>query len=151
MNNWRNITIDNEKDWPDNTKVLLDPPHEDNRGYIQSLVNYPVKNVSLIFTESNCVRSNHYHYTDWHYMYVLEGEFDYYYRKTGTNDALKVKKFIKGDLVFTPPMEDHATIFIQNTILIVMSRNPRDQETYERDTVRIELINSVTLKENVKR
>ncbi|SVB84350.1 uncharacterized protein METZ01_LOCUS237204 [marine metagenome] len=43
-------------------------------------------------------------------------------------------------MVFTPPMEDHTCIFLQDTMLIVVSRNPRDQETYESDVVRIELI-----------
>ena len=34
----------------------------------------------------------------------------------------------------------------KDTILIVSSKNPRDQATYEKDTVRVELIN----KKNVK-
>ena len=43
-------------------------------------------------------------------------------------------------MVFTPPNEDHACVFLEDTLLVVVSRNPRDQETYEKDTVRIELI-----------
>ena len=43
-------------------------------------------------------------------------------------------------MVFTPPQEDHACIFLQDTLLVVASRNPRDQETYESDVVRIELV-----------
>ena len=38
-------------------------------------------------------------------------------------------------------MEIHACYFPSETRLIVSSKNPRDQETYEADTVRVELIN----------
>jgi len=51
----------------------------------------------------------------------------------------------KGDLIFTPPMEDHATVFTQDCELLVMSRNPRDQASYESDVVRIELIDPKSL------
>jgi len=45
-----------------------------------------------------------------------------------------------GDLVFTPPMEDHATVFLEDSLMVVMSRNPRDQASYEEDVVRVTLI-----------
>ena len=46
----------------------------------------------------------------------------------------------KGENVFTPPRELHATYFPVKTVLLVSSKNPRDRETYEKDTVRKELI-----------
>ena len=75
-------------------------------------------------------------------MYTLSGAFDYYYRPHNSGQKPKVEKFVKGEMVFTPPMEDHACIFTEDTLLVVVSRNPRDQKTYESDVVRIELINS---------
>ena len=39
-------------------------------------------------------------------------------------------------------MEIHATYFPIKTQLIVSSKNPRDQETYEKDTVRVDFVNS---------
>ena len=48
----------------------------------------------------------------------------------------------KGQLIFTPPMEDHATVFLEDTVLLVMSRNPRDQEAYESDVVRVTLVDN---------
>tara|TARA_B110000438_G_scaffold162964_1_gene156031 strand:- start:813 stop:1052 length:240 start_codon:yes stop_codon:yes gene_type:complete len=73
-------------------------------------------------------------------MYTISGSFDYYYRPHGSNDDPKLEKFEAGEMVFTPPMEDHACVFTSDTHLVVASRHPRDQETYESDVVRIELI-----------
>ena len=36
---------------------------------------------------------------------------------------------------------DSDSLFLKDTLLVVVSRNPRDQETHESDVVRIELIN----------
>ena len=73
-------------------------------------------------------------------MYTIYGSFDYYYRPHGSDEEPKLEKFSKGEMVFTPPNEDHACIFTEDTLLVVASRNPRDQETYESDVVRVKLI-----------
>ena len=127
--------------WPSTGLIELDDAHKDDRGYIQSLVNFPMKNLSLISSKKGAVRSNHYHLTDWHYMYVLSGSFNYFYRPTNSSDELKCVKVIAGEMVFTPPMEDHATVFLEDCELLAMSRNPRDQKAYEEDVRRVILIN----------
>ncbi len=118
---------------------------EDSRGNILSIVDEEVKNVSIISCNAGSIRSNHYHLRDFHYMYVLEGEIDYFFKKIDSEDIdyLKVRK---GENIFTPPNEIHATYFPVKTKLIVSSLNPRDQETYENDTVRVEFVT----KENVQ-
>ncbi len=141
MEKWKDIVIDDRSMWPKGGKIELPKPHVDDRGYIQCLVNFPMKNLSLISSVKGSVRSNHYHVTDWHYMYILSGAFDYYYRPTETDEEIKVINVKKGEMVFTPPMEDHATVFLEDTQLLAMSRNPRDQEAYEADVRRIILIN----------
>ena len=145
MKNWKNILLDEESMWPKQSKVQLDPAHVDERGAIQSLVNFPMKNLSLIFSRKGTVRSNHYHVTDWHYMYVMSGSFDYYYRLTGSNEQPAVIRLNTGEMVFTPPLEDHATVFLEDTQILVMSRNPRDQESYEADVRRIMLIDPASI------
>ena len=140
MEKWKNIKLDSEEMWPKTGIVDLEVPHKDDRGSIQSLVNFPMKNLSLISSKKGAVRSNHYHLTDWHYMYVLSGSFDYYYRPTNTNEELTCITVTKGEMIFTPPMEDHATVFIEDCDLLAMSRNPRDQEAYEEDVRRVTLI-----------
>jgi dTDP-4-dehydrorhamnose 3,5-epimerase-like enzyme len=140
MEKWRNITLDDSSMWPTEGKVALPPAHSDSRGFIQSLVNFPMKNLSLIVSKKGTVRSNHYHLTDWHYMYVLSGSFDYYYRPSETDQKPSVIRVTSGEMVFTPPMEDHATVFLEDTELLAMSRNPRDQEAYEADVKRVVLV-----------
>ncbi len=146
MQKWADIMLDDETMWPPSGKVALDPRHADDRGFIQSIVNFPMKNLSFIRTRKGAVRSNHYHVTDWHYMYVLSGSFDYYYRPSGSTEAPAVINLKPGDMVFTPPMEDHATVFLDDTQILVMSRNPRDQETYEADVRRVLLIDPATIR-----
>ena len=63
-------------------------------------------------------------------------------------------KIKKGDNVFTPPNELHATYFPVKTVLLVSSKNPRDKKTYERDTVReklIDLKNYKSIKKSAKK
>ena len=116
----------------------------DKRGSIISIVDDLVQNVSIISCFAGSIRSNHYHNEDFHYMYVLEGEIDYFYKEL-TNDNINYYKIKKNDIIFTPNKEIHATFFPVDTKLIVSSKLPRDQATYENDTVRVELINQNNL------
>lgn len=83
-------------------------------------------------------------------MYVLNGEIDYFFKKINGKkiNYIKVKK---NDLIYTPPMEIHSTYFQKNTTLIVSSKNPRDQATYEKDTVRVEMITNKNIKHLLKK
>jgi hypothetical protein len=55
-------------------------------------------------------------------------------------------KLKKGDLVFTPPKELHATYFPIKTTLLVASKNKRDKKSYEKDTVRKKFIDLKNIK-----
>ena len=144
MDKWKNVMLDDDSMWPKAGKVPLEPAHADARGAIQSIVNFPMKNASLISSVKGSVRSNHYHVTDWHYMFVLKGSFDYYFRSTGRNEKPSVVRVGAGEMIFTPPMEDHATVFLDDSELLVVSRNPRDQESYESDVKRVILVDPDT-------
>ena len=111
----------------------------DGRGEILSIVDHLISNVSIITCNPGSIRSNHYHHSDFHFMYVLEGEIDYFFKDINSEEIryLKVKT---GDTIFTPDNEIHATYFPLRTRLIVSSKFPRDQITYEQDTVRFSLI-----------
>jgi oxalate decarboxylase/phosphoglucose isomerase-like protein (cupin superfamily) len=140
VHDWKEFKLDNPDMWPKHTRVALEPAHVDGRGSIQSLANLPMKNASLITSLKGSLRSNHYHKTDWHYMYVLSGQMDYYYRPHGSTAETEKISVMPGEMVFTPPMEDHATIFPVDTVFLVLSRNPRDQEAYEADVERVTVI-----------
>jgi oxalate decarboxylase/phosphoglucose isomerase-like protein (cupin superfamily) len=111
----------------------------DARGEILSIVDESVQNVSIITCNPGALRSNHYHHSDFHFMYVLEGEIDYFFRGVDT-DEIQYLKVRVGDNIFTPDNELHATYFPVRTRLVVSSKFPRDQETYEKDTVRVSFV-----------
>ena len=77
-----------------------------------------------------------------HFIYVLKGSFEYYFKKTNSDEKIKKKIVKKGELLFTGPVVDHAMFYIEETEIIVLSKNPRDQKTYEEDTVRIDFMNN---------
>ena len=116
---------------------------KDKRGSIISIVDEKIKNVSIINCLPNTIRSNHWHKTDWHYMYVIEGEMEYFCVIKNEIIFMRIKK---GENVFTPPKELHATYFPVKTVLIVSSKNKRDKKTYEKDTIREKLIDFKNLK-----
>jgi len=118
----------------------------DARGEILSIVDEPVQNVSIITCTPGSLRSNHYHHSDFHFMYVLEGEIDYFYKDVDTGE-IQYLKVREGDNIFTPDNELHATYFPVHTRMIVSSKFPRDQETYEKDTVRVPLVTPENLEE----
>jgi oxalate decarboxylase/phosphoglucose isomerase-like protein (cupin superfamily) len=122
----------------------------DVRGGILSIVDEPVSNVSIITRNPGSLGSNHYHYEDWHIMYIVEGQCDYFFkdRDTGEIHYICCKP---GDNIFTPPLELHSTYFPVKTVMIVSSKNPRDQETYEKDTVRETFVTHDNIQEMLKR
>ena len=123
----------------------------DSRGSILSIVDEKVTNVSIITCLPKTIRSNHSHKKDWHYMYVLEGVMEYFFVSKNKTFFMKINK---GENVFTPPKQLHATYFPVKTVLLVSSKNPRDKKTYEQDTVReklIDLKNYKSIKKSAKR
>ncbi len=135
-------TTDEEKaSWPKVVKVTLEKSFDDARGEIQPLVDVTMESCVLITSKKGSVRANHYHKTDWHYCYVLSGEIDYYHRPTGLDIAPEKVTVHAGELFFTPPMVDHAMVFVSDTVFLTLGRNSREQAVYEADVVRIPPIN----------
>ena len=126
--------------WPKETLVDLEQPFTDARGSIQPLVELMMRSAVLIDSNPGAVRANHYHKTDWHFCYVIKGAIDYYYRPFGDKGEPKRILVPEGKLVFTPPMVEHAMKFPERTQFLTLSRNPRDQASYEADVIRVELI-----------
>ena len=83
-------------------------------------------------------------------MYVLNGEIDYFYKPLD-KDNVCYMKIIEGQTILTPPKEIHSCHFPKDTLLVVSSGFPRDQKTYEEDTVRVEFINSKNVQEMIKK
>jgi quercetin dioxygenase-like cupin family protein len=124
---------------------------KDKRGSIVSIVEEKTNNISIINCNSKTIRSNHFHKKDWHFMYILDGAMEYFFIKKNKIFFMKLKK---GDIVFTPPKEIHATYFPVKTVLLVASKNKRDKTTYEKDTIRkkfVDFKNLKSIKANAKK
>ena len=125
---------------PDEVIVAMEAPFADSRGEIQPLVDRAMRSAVLISSKKGTVRANHYHKTDWHYCYVLEGRIEYHHRPHGSDAAPETVIIERGQLFFTPPMIDHAMVFLEDTTFLALGRNSRAQAVYEADVERIELV-----------
>jgi oxalate decarboxylase/phosphoglucose isomerase-like protein (cupin superfamily) len=135
--------------FPDDPVVPVDNIHTSASGDILNLVFHRddetrPSGVEIVQSKKWSLRSNHYHKTDWHYMYVLDGEVVYFWRKARLNGEapppLQFRKFGKGEMMFTPPLVEHATLFTEETRLLVVSRYVRDSASHEADLVRVKLL-----------
>ena len=140
------LTADEAEAWPEHGVVKLEKPFVDGRGSIQPLVDSIMKSAVMIESKAGSLRANHYHKTDWHYCYVISGEIEYIYRPTGSEEVPQTINVRQGEMVFTPPMVDHGMKFPVDTTFLTLSRNARDQESYEEDVVRVEMVSTEGLK-----
>ena len=134
------ITKEEMDSWPSEPLVKLQNPFIDRRGSIQPLVDLMMQSAVLIESKAGSLRANHYHKTDWHYCYVISGKIQYFYKNVNSNKMPEMITVKEGNMVFTPPLVEHCMKFPEDTIFLTLSRNPRDQETYEADVVRVNLI-----------
>lgn len=121
----------------------IKPFHIDERGEMSHLIEdkTPITSVLLITSKKGSIRANHYHKKDTHYAYLLKGKMEYSYQDL--KSKVKEKKSLilkKGDIVHTPPMTIHAMRFLENSVFLAITTEDRNQKKYEKDTVRVKLI-----------
>ncbi len=121
----------------------IKPFHRDERGEMSHLLGkkIPITSVLLITSKKDAIRANHYHKKDTHYAYMLEGKMEYSYQDLQSKNKKKQSIIIgKGEIVCTPPMIIHAMRFLEDSVFLAITTEERDQKKYEKDTVRINLI-----------
>lgn len=136
----RPLTKEEIQAFPKEVIVAMPEPFKDDRGAIQPLVDEVMSSAVLISSKKGSVRANHWHETDWHYCYVIEGKIKYSHRAKGSKEAPQVTTINKGELFFTPPLVEHAMEFEEDTIFLTLGRNSRLQEVYEADVKRVQLV-----------
>ncbi len=121
----------------------IQPFFSDKRGVLSHLLENekPITSALLITSKKGTIRANHYHIKDTHYVYVIKGSMEYYYKNSHAKNV-ELKKIIvtEGEIVKTPLMTPHAMKFRKDSIFLALTTEPRDQKKYEKDTVRIKLI-----------
>lgn len=123
--------------------IHVKPEFKDERGYISRLVNDDSKQfkaVLYITSKAGTERGNHYHKSDHHYVYCVTGKFRYSEKNMSKPDS-EVESVIlnPGDLVLSNPMIAHSMEFLEDTVFLAITTEPREQDKYEDDTVRIKI------------
>jgi quercetin dioxygenase-like cupin family protein len=118
------------------------PFHTDHRGAI-SYLSEPgmrISDVLIIDSKKEAIRANHYHKHDSHIIYLVKGKFNYITRDMSDPKAKSVTTVVnEGESVITPPMLAHKVEFLEDSVMIVITTEKRDQKQYEADTVRLEV------------
>lgn len=126
------------RDWPADPAVPAGPTFINAAGRINNLLlGGKIASVAIIHSEPGATRSNHYHQTDWHFLHVLAGSVRYLWRPTGSAEKPRERLFHAGEMFFTPPMMEHATLFPEGGVLLSLARNSRDHASHEADLVRV--------------
>jgi dTDP-4-dehydrorhamnose 3,5-epimerase-like enzyme len=116
---------------------------KDERGTIKDILDPDVRirSVLVITSRAGSIRANHYHKKDTHYVYLLSGKMEYTEKDMNSRSSRKKSYIIHpGDLVLSPPMMAHAMHFLEDTVFLAFTTERREQASYEKDTVRIQLI-----------
>ena len=120
----------------------IKPEFIDDRGGITRVLDdadFAVHSILYITSKAGSIRSNHYHKADAHYCYLLSGKAEYYERAVEGGE-LEHASIEAGDMVFSTNLIIHAFRFTEDSVLLAFARKPRNQEDYEADTVRVEII-----------
>lgn len=126
--------------WPRGGLVPLKAPIVDARGAIQPVISVDLRSCELMTSRAGAVRGNHYHKVDWHFCYVLSGSMEYLHRPVGSREAPARLLVTAGQLVFTPPMAEHAMVFPEASSILMLRRISREQ----RDAVAVDLVKRPT-------
>ena len=127
-----------DENYPKNLVVPLDAPFMDERGSIQNLLMTNVENIAIITSKKDTIRSNHWHKQNWHFLFVIQGEMQYFERDISEEFTDKCVTVKQGQMVFTPPCKVHKTIFLADTVLLSCSRDKKSHNAHEEDLVREE-------------
>jgi len=120
----------------------IKPEFIDERGHISRVVDqdeYPLRAVLYIKRKKATRGADHFHKKDAHFIYVLKGKVKYSEKDMNKkNSSIESVILNPGDVVLSRPMMAHSTVFLEDSIIFAYTTEKRDQESYERDTVRVD-------------
>src|SRR3989338_8017141 len=115
----------------------IKPEFVDDRGGIARIIDqdkFPIRAVLRITSRAGTTRANHFHKTDYHYIYVESGKCEYS-EKDSKNPVGKVDTVAleSGDVVLSKPGIIHGVKFLEDTVLYAFTTEKRQQAYYEKD------------------
>lgn len=122
----------------------IDPFFTDERGPMSYLtdseVKFPISEVFWIDSKKGAIRANHYHKKDQHVMYLVSGQLEYITKDMRVENAPVEKVVVNpGELIVSPSMIAHKVRFLEDSLIVCITSEPRDRAHYEDDTVRLEV------------
>lgn len=117
-----------------NTKINF----EDARGQIRDILTHEqIDAVTLITYAAGAVRANHYHEHSIQWDYVISGKLECYTRD-GFDGETHMQVISAGDVVKHPIGEHHALKALEDSVMLSLTKGPRNGEDYEKDVIRLE-------------
>lgn len=120
----------------------IKPFYTDPRGSLSYLSDQKIKikDVLLITSKKGAVRANHYHKKDTHYIYLVSGKLEYSYKDIKKSaDKMTSCKVYPGELIITTPMIAHKVVALKDSLMVVLTSEPREQKKYEKEIIRLTL------------
>jgi dTDP-4-dehydrorhamnose 3,5-epimerase-like enzyme len=116
---------------------------DDARGIIEKLAEGHFHSVLRMTSKKGTVRANHYHKGDSHLCYLTTRKIEYVHRDVGNTASPARILITPGQLFYTPPMVEHAMVFLEDSEFYCFTSSPRhSQKDYEEDVVRVPLVDS---------
>lgn len=112
--------------------------HSDDRGRIVDVFyKQNIEHVSVIDSNKEALRGNHYHKYTVQHMLITKGSLEYWYKDVNSDEKAKCVVLKEGDLVTTPPNEIHALRILEQNQFVVFTEGLRGGKDYESDTFRV--------------
>ena len=111
----------------------------DKRGFLKKIIDGNFSSCIEVKSKKGSVRANHYHKKDKHFIYIITGEILYFYKNRKKGSKVHTKKMKKGDLFFTPAMQEHMAYFLKHTHFLAFSTRKRTKFDYEKDLIRVNM------------
>lgn len=110
---------------------------EDERGIVRDIIaGKEIDACSALTCKAGSVRGNHYHKQTLMYIYILSGRLVYALEKgDGSIETQEVKE---GDLITVLPGDKHALKAIEDSVILNLTKGPRQGDGFAKDTFRLE-------------
>lgn len=110
---------------------------EDARGSIRDIITgFDVDSITIITCKTGAVRGNHFHKKTIQNTYIVSGKLIYVAQQD--DGPIETRTVETGDLTIDPPNSKHAFKALEDSIIIQMSKGPRQGDKYEGDTFHLE-------------
>ena len=111
----------------------------DDRGAVIPVADdsFGFRAVMIIDSIKGAIRANHLHQRDAHWMFIVSGKARYV---EIINDGYEEHILEEGDRIFTSPGVPHAMEFLEDTRMIVCTKQPRDYDTYMADIIKVKVL-----------